>query len=113
MEPWDQALLEGRNAICMACGRVSPMSKQKSYEELATAFEGSTASGAERAYRRALDRLRLRLMESGMVHTVTLKQTERRKKGKKFPPLSTSIWRTTTADGASFGSILSEARRRS
>ena len=83
MEPWDQMLLEGRNAICMACGRVSPMSKQKSYEELATAFEGSTASGAERAYRRALDKLRLKLLESGLVHTATLKQTECRKRNKK------------------------------
>ena len=46
-------------------------------------FEGSRASGAERAYRRAMDMLRLKLMESGMIHTVTLKQTERRKKGKK------------------------------
>lgn len=77
-------LLEGRNVICIACGQVSPMSKQKSYEEPATAFEGSTASGAKRTYRHALDRLRLRLMESGMVHTVTLKQIERRKKGKKI-----------------------------
>ena len=34
---------------------------------------------AERAYRRAADKL---LMESGMIHIVTLKQTERREKGK-------------------------------
>ena len=84
MEPWDQMLLEGRNAICMACGRVSPMSKQKSYEELAVMFEGSGASGAERAYRHALDKLRLKLMESGMVHTVTLKQVKSTKKNKKI-----------------------------
>ena len=60
------------------------MSKQKSYEELATAFEGSTASGAERAYRRALDKLRLKLMESGLVHTMTLKQVKSTKKNKKI-----------------------------
>lgn len=46
-------------------------------------FEGSGASGAERAYRRALDKLRLKLMESGMVHTVTLKQVKSTKKNKK------------------------------
>ena len=84
MELREQRLLEGRNAICMACGRVSPMSKQKSFEELAVMFEGSGASGAERAYRRALDKLRLKLMESSMVHTVTLKQVKSTKKNKKI-----------------------------
>lgn len=84
MELREQRLLEGRNAICMAFGRVSPMSKQKSFEELAVMFEGSGASGAERAYRRALDKLRLKLMESGMVHTVTLKQVKSTKKNKKI-----------------------------
>ena len=84
MELREQRLLEGRNAICMACGRVSPMSKQKSFEELAVMFEGSGASGAERAYRRALDKLRLKLMENGMVHTVTLKQVKSTKKNKKI-----------------------------
>ena len=59
------------------------MSKQKSFEELAVMFEGSGASGAERAYRRALDKLRLKLMESGMVHTMTLKQGKSTKKNKQ------------------------------
>ena len=54
-------------------------------------FEGSGASGAERAYRRAVDKLRLKLMESGMIHTVILKQTERRKKGKKIAGSPISI----------------------
>ena len=52
----------------MTCGRVSPL---------------STASGAERFYRRTLDKLRLKLLESRLVHTVTLKQTECRKKEQK------------------------------
>jgi hypothetical protein len=60
------------------------MSKQKSFEELAVMFEGSGASGAERAYRRALDKLRLKLMESSIVHTVTLKQVKSTKKNKKI-----------------------------
>ena len=34
-------------------------------------------------YRRTLDKLRLKLLESGLVHTVTLKQTECRKRNKK------------------------------
>jgi len=80
----EQWYLEKRNAICMTCGRVSPLSTQSTFEDLAVDFEGTTASGAERFYRRTLDKLRLKLLESGLVHTVTLKQTECRKKNKKI-----------------------------
>lgn len=80
----EQWYLEKRNAICLTCGRVSPLSAQSTFEDLAVDFEGTTASGAERFYRRTLDKLRLKLLESGLVHTVTLKQTERRKKNKKI-----------------------------
>ena len=68
----------------MTCGRVSPLSMQSTFEDLAVDFEGTTASGAERFYRRTLDKLRLKLMESGMVHTVTLKQVKSTKKNKKI-----------------------------
>lgn len=74
--------LEKRNAICMTCGRVSPLSTQSTFEDLAVDSEGITASGAERFYRRTLDKLRLKLLESGLVHTATLKQTECRKRNK-------------------------------
>lgn len=67
----------------MTCGRVSPFSTQSTFEDLAVDFEGTTASGAERFYRRTLDKLRLKLLESRLVHTVTLKQTECRKKEQK------------------------------
>lgn len=80
----EQWYLEKRNAICMTCGRVSPLFTQSTFEALAVDFEGTTASGAERFYRRTLDKLRLKLLESGLVHTVTLKQTEYRKKNKKI-----------------------------
>ena len=80
----EQWYLEKRNAICMTCGRVSPLFTQSTFEALAEDFEGTTASGAERFYRRTLDKLRLKLLESGLVHTVTLKQTEYRKKNKKI-----------------------------
>ena len=72
----EQWYLEKRNAICMTCGRVSPLSTQSTFEDLAVDFEGTTASGAERFYRRTLDKLRLKLLESGVIHTVTLKQTD-------------------------------------
>ena len=68
----------------MTCGRVSPLSTQSTFEDLAVDFEGTTASGAERFYRQTLDKLRLKLLESGLVHTVTLKQTECRKRNKKI-----------------------------
>ena len=68
----------------MTCGRVSPLSTQSTFEDLAVDFEGTTVSGAERFYRRTLDKLRLKLLESGLVHTVTLKQTECRKRNKKI-----------------------------
>ena len=67
----------------MTCGRVSPLYAQSTFEDLAVDFEGTTASGAERFYRRTLDKLRLKLLESRLVHTVTLKQTECRKRNKK------------------------------
>ena len=75
----EQWYLEKRNAICMTCGRVSPLSTQSTFEDLTVDFEGTTAGGAERFYRQTLDKL----LESGFVHTVTLKQTECRKKNKK------------------------------
>lgn len=61
---------------------IRPCAKS-TFEDLAVDFEGTTASGAERFYRRTLDKLRLKLLERGLVHTVTLKQTECRKKNKK------------------------------
>ena len=70
----EQRLLEERNAICMTCGRVSPLSERKSFEELAVMFEGSTASGAERAYRRAVEKLTVLLVETGALHAVRLRR---------------------------------------
>ncbi len=53
----EQTLLEKRLAICMTCGRVGLWKNRPTFEELAVMFEGSTASGAERAYRKAVDKL--------------------------------------------------------
>ncbi len=78
------------------------MSKQKSFEELAVMFEGSGASGAERAYRRALDKLRLKLMENGIVHTVTLKQVKSTKKNKK---IAAAVYRYQADNDGEWGEI--------
>ena len=61
----EQTLLEKRCAICMTCGRVAPLSERVSFEELATAFEASSPRTAERAYRRAVEKLTLGLVELG------------------------------------------------
>ena len=79
----EQTLLEMRLAICMACGRVSSWKECPTFERLAFMFEGSTASGAERAYRKAVDKLTEFLVTEGALHTVHLKRTARKKhKGK-------------------------------
>lgn len=80
----EQTLLEKRNAICMRCGRVSPMSSRSSFEELATLFEGSGTSGAERAYRKALDKLTTILVEEGILHAVRLKRKNITRKKKEI-----------------------------
>lgn len=80
----EQRLLEERNAVCMTCGRVSPLSRRKTFEELAVMFEGSSASGAERAYRRAVEKLTVLLVEAGALHAVRLKRKSVRRVKKKI-----------------------------
>ena len=47
-------------------------------------FEGSTASGAERAYRKAVDKLTELLVAEGAIHAVRLKQKSKTKRKKKI-----------------------------
>lgn len=68
----EQTLLEKRNAICMTCGRVSPLSERASFEDLAIEFESSSPRTAERAYRRAVEKLTLNLVELGELHAVRI-----------------------------------------
>ena len=80
----DQTLLEKRLAICMTCGRVGSWKGRPTFEELAVMFEGSTASGAERAYRKAVDRLKELLVAESALHAVRLKQKSKTKRKKKI-----------------------------
>ena len=80
----EQTLLEKRNAVCMTCGRVSPLSTRMSFEDLAVQFEGSTASGAERAYRKATEKLTLLAAAEGAVRAVRIKQKAKTKRKKKI-----------------------------
>ena len=80
----EQTLLEKRLAICMTCGRVGSWKGRPTFEELAVMFEGSTASGAERAYRKAVDKLTELLVAEGALHAVKLKQKSKTKRKKKI-----------------------------
>ena len=80
----EQVLLEKRNAVCMACGHVGPYSERLTFEELAVMFEGSTASGAERTYRRAVEHLTMLLFEDGAVRALRLRQKSRTMRKKKI-----------------------------
>ena len=70
----EQTILERRNAICMTCGRVAPLSERASFEDLAIEFESSSPRTAERAYRRAVERLTLSLVELGELHVVRIER---------------------------------------
>ena len=80
----EQTLLEKRLAICMTCGRVGSWKGRPTFEELAVMFEGSTANGAERAYRRAVDKLTELLVAEGALHAIRLKQKSKTKHKKKI-----------------------------
>ncbi len=80
----EQKLVEKRNAICLTCGRVSPMDTRLSFETLAVMFEGSGASGAERAYRRTLEKLTELLVRRGAIHAVRVKRTSQKRRKKKI-----------------------------
>ncbi len=110
----EQTLLEKRLAICMTCGRVGSWKGRPTFEELAVMFEGSTASGAERAYLRAVDKLTEVLVAEGAIHAVRLKQKSKTKHEKrKSPPQSTNTKQTATANGARFHLILRTAQQKS
>ena len=79
----EQTLFEKRLAICMICGRIGSWKGRPTFEELAVMFEGSTASGAERAYRKAADKLTELLVAEGALHAVRLKQKSKTKRKKK------------------------------
>ena len=70
----EQTLLEKRSAICMTCGRVAPLSERASFEDLAIEFESSSPRTAERAYRRAVEKLTLNLVELGELHAVCIER---------------------------------------
>ena len=88
----EQTLLEKRNAICMTCGRVSDWRKRVGFEDLAVLFEGSGASGAERAYQRALEKMMKHLAGHEVFHVLQLRLVSQEKKNKKIAAAVYSYW---------------------
>ena len=99
----EQTLLEKRLAICMTCGRVGSWKNRPTFEELAVMFEGSSASGAERAYRKAAEHLTLLLVENGGIHAVRLKQKSKTKRKKK---IATAVYEYQADCDGEWGEIL-------
>ena len=76
----EQDFLEMRNAVCMTCGRVGSWDERASFEKMATAYEYSTTGGAEKAYKKTVDKLTGHLVDAGVLGVVELKLTEKNKK---------------------------------
>ena len=84
LSPKEQFFLEKRNAICMNCGRVMPWDERYSFEQLGTAYEYSSNSGAERFYKKVVDKLTELLVAEGAIHVIRLKQKTKIKRKKKI-----------------------------
>ncbi len=80
----EQTILERRLAICMTCGRVGSWKHRPTFEDLAIMFEGSTANGAERAYKKAIEHLTEALVANGTIHAIRLKQKSKTKHKRKI-----------------------------
>lgn len=84
--PTKQWYLEKRNAICApTCGRVQPAQSPRNppLKIWRWILKERQPAVREQFRRRTLDKLRRKLLESGVIHTVTLKQTERRRRKKR------------------------------
>ena len=73
----EQDFLERRNAICMNCGRVMPWDERTSFEKLSTDYEYSSTSGAERFYKRVVEKMTGLLLDAGVLGVVELKLTDK------------------------------------
>jgi len=76
----EKFFLEKRNAICMTCGRVGAWDERYSFERLATAYEYSSTGGAEKAYKKIVDKLTGHLVDAGVLGVVELKLIEKHRK---------------------------------
>lgn len=82
LTPDEKEYLQRRNALCMKCGCARNIKYGESFDDLGAHFELTTAGGAEKAYRKAVDHLTRLLVEDNAIGTVTIKRQKviRRKK---------------------------------
>lgn len=66
----------------MTCGKVEPLRKRKTFDQIGDTFEFTTANGAEKAYHRAVNRLARNLAEDNAIRIVTVRQKEVTRKKK-------------------------------
>ena len=78
----EKEYLQRRNAVCMKCGCARNMKYGESFDDLGAHFELTTAGGAEKAYRKAVDHLTRLLVEDNAIGAVTIRKKKviRRKK---------------------------------
>ena len=79
----DQTMIKVRNAICWNCDGMQPMKERYSYKDISVQLmNGSSDSGAEKAYNAALARFTAQLIEDHVIRVVDLqlKKVTRRKK---------------------------------
>lgn len=78
----EKKYLQRRNALCMKCGCARNIKYGESFDNLGAHFELTTANGAEKAYRKAVDHLTRLLVEDNAIGKVTIKRKKviRRKK---------------------------------
>ena len=82
LTPDEKEYLQRRNVLCMKCGCARNIKYGESFDDLGAHFELTTANGAEKAYRKAVDHLTRLLVEDNAICAVTIKRKKviRRKK---------------------------------
>lgn len=108
----EKEYLQRRNALCMKCGCARNIKYGESFDDLGAHFELTTANGAEKAYRKAVDHLTKLLVEDNAICAVTIKRKKVIRKKRKSPPQFSNIRQTTTASGARLKWILKRAQGR-
>ena len=70
----EKEYLQRRNAVCMKCNCARNIKYGESFDDLGAHFELTTANGAEKAYRKAVDHLTRLLVEDNAICAVTVKK---------------------------------------
>ncbi len=80
----DRYFLEKRNGVCMTCGHVKKKKECLTFDKLGARYNIITEDGAEKAYRKAVERLAIQMTEDGAIRTVKIKLKSTTKSKKKI-----------------------------